>query len=273
MNKLSKAVKIFGKKTSSKVKSNRSIIFTAVEVVGVGIVTAISYFTGKRIERKIQELKDENPEISRRDIFKNVWLDLLPMFGSATGLVTVIVLNERMSQKEKAELISTIAFGAGSIEMKRRQADKDIPEQSTSELVDKTYWIFPNPGEAEFADGLVADDANLTLCCDEFSGRYFWQTEENVRNAIKEYIDNLNELEECAYNEFYSSLGIYGSQMGEEFGDVVCIRSDGTEGKNDCGNINMTTPIFTLEHANTVDGQPVLVISRPQIPMQNWYEF
>lgn len=119
-----KKLKLMVMKTKSSIRTHRSLIFSIAEIVGVAGVSFVSYWTGKRVSEKIKELKEKNPDISKQEIFKEVWLDLLPMFGSVTGVIVLIILNEKLTEKEKAELITAIASGAGTIEANKRKRER-----------------------------------------------------------------------------------------------------------------------------------------------------
>ena len=266
-----KKLKLMVKKTKSRIVVHRSLIFTIIEIVGVAGVSFVSYWTGKRVSEKIKELKEENPDISRTEIFKAVWLDLLPMFGSVTGVVVLICLNEKLTEREKAELVAAIASGAGSIEANKRKRKAEAEKTGDHS---KDDWVIPVPGETEIPEGLEKEVPfdEWILCCDMYTGRCFWSTEDRVYSAEDLYTQILIETGQCGYNEWFNLLGIRTSQFGDEFGDCVAIDINGTEATME-GNIALTDPIFETYWAKTKNGQPILCIGREQEPMQDWYFF
>lgn len=262
-----KKLKLMAMKTKSSIRTHRSLVFSIAEIVGVAGVSFVSYWTGKRVSEKIKELKEKNPDISKQEIFKEVWLDLLPMFGSVTGVIVLIILNEKFTEKEKAELITAIASGAGTIEANKRKRERLAKE---TEDHSKDDWIIPVPGEVETSLGMEEIPFDeWELCVDTYSGRGFWSTKDRVDSAIQLYEKGLDDIDQCCYNEFFELLGIRTSEFGDTFGDNVAITAIGTTGNRN-GNVDRTSPLFETFYSHTTNGQPCYCIKRDQDLMTEW---
>lgn len=235
-------------------KIPKSMIFSLIEVCGVGVTAYVAYQTGKRVQKKIEQ----------GATFKDIWLDLIPVYGAAAGTIAVIFMNEKLNQKQKAELVATIAAmsSVGAIPQKN-----DDP-------------IF-NPPEVQGPDDKdeIESTSNLKgrriLCKDDRFGRWFYSSEEDVSDAIYNYISELRTFKESSYNKFYRNLGLSATGVGQEFGDIV----DEHPGDPDLstGNVDLDLPIWDCVRSVVKDGphknEECLTIYRLQPPMDFWYDY
>lgn len=247
-----------GKKLLRSVKAHRSLILTLISCAGVLATAGTSAASAIKIHEKIKELRNLNPEISRKDIFKEVWKGGIAPAISVVGTITVILMNEKLNENTKAELLTALA-AAGAVTTKKTEDGNEVKELN---MLPKA------PDEIEYTGN------GSVLCYDQFSGRYFYSSPDDVHKAIEIYTKDLEDYGLSSVNEFYELLGMAPSKMGDIFGDVAKNPKRLNLDPEDYldGNVNLDDPIFDTFFAKSKDGD-VFVLARLQEPIEAWYEY
>ena len=202
-------------------------------------------------EKEVRRLEEE-PELTKIDIFKMAWKPYLPaaiMFGCSTACI----------------------IGANSVNAKRNAVLSTachISERALAEYRDKVVEVIGEEKEKEIRDKVSKDRMEKdpisnntvilakgdTLCYDTITGRYFKSDVDRIKKAENELNHILITGDYCSLNEFYDMLDIPATEMGTAVGWNV---------KNGLVEI-----YFSAQIAD--DGQPCVVVNYDIQPTYNF---
>lgn len=202
-------------------------------------------------EKEVRRLEEE-PELTKIDIFKMAWKPYLPaaiMFGCSTACI----------------------IGANSVNAKRNAVLSTachISERALAEYRDKVVEVIGEEKEKEIRDKVSKDRMEKdpisnntvilakgdTLCYDTITGRYFKSDVDRIKKAENELNHILITGDYCSLNEFYDMIDVPATEMGTAVGWNV---------KNGLVEI-----YFSAQIAD--DGQPCVVVNYDIQPTYNF---
>lgn len=238
-------------KTQLFTKRHGSMILTIAGGVGVIATSIAAVKATPKALKQIDILKEEKgDDLTKTEIVKAVWKPYIPAALIGLGTITCVFGANVLSKRHQAALVSAYAILDSSYKDYRRKLKELYGEEAHEKIVEA---IAIEKAEDMYIRGsymcgtcdLTSDKScsDPVTFYDEYSGRFFESTIEQVIQA--EYHLNRNYILRgySFLNEFYEFLGIeetdYGSVLGWtptddgeywiEFHHVKSIGKDGME--------------------------------------------
>ena len=184
-----------------------SIIFT---VLGIGLAGLTIYETAKaaiKIDRKIEVLKLEGTP--KDETIKKCVPETIPAIISAAALVASIVTGNYIQNKQKLALVGVLA----SVKQGYKAYSEHILKENPDVDREARESAFKRVSEASL-EGYNGEYRWF----DEWSGRYFRATVEDVLHAEYDLNKNFIMHGQATLNEWYTLLGLDKVRDGEELG-------------------------------------------------------
>ena len=251
------------KRAATTIQANSPLILTALGVAGV-VSTAVTAVRAtpealRRIESFKKKLRVEVEEedvdalVTRRDIFKLTWRLYVPA-GIMGGIsIAAIIGSQSINARRQAALASgfTIVETAlreyqdKTIELQGEKQDKKILDAIAQDHIAANP---PSSSEIILPEGTV-------LCYDDYSGRWFHSTKEDIHQAQNELNAGIiNGDMYASLNDFYSLLSLKPTKGGEDVGWSL----------ENLLDINFTSVL-------TDKGVPALAMGFRAKPLQEYY--
>lgn len=205
MNKLVRSTKLF-------VSRNGSTILTCIGGVGL-VATAVltAKATPKAMTRVENAQKEKGEELTKFETAIAAAPAYIPPI--LTGLATFACMfgANSLNKRQQASLISAYALLDNSYKEYKKKVNEvygeDANEKVQSEIAKDKY-----------KDNDIEPEDCMKLFYDDFSGRYFESTMENVLKAEYSLNRDLNMRCYATLNEFYDYLGLPPIDGGDELG-------------------------------------------------------
>lgn len=202
------------KTATTILKQNSPLILTAIGVSG-SISTA--YLAGKASFEAANVLRDAPEDLSTKEKIDIVWENYIP--AAISGVITVgcIIAASRVSAKRTAAAYSLVSLS--------EKAFYEYKEKVTEKLGEKKELAIRN----EIAQDKVTNNApghilvtgtGDVLCCELFTGRYFYSDMEKLRKTQNDINSKLVTDLFVPLSEFYYLIGLpyttHSSSIGWE---------------------------------------------------------
>ncbi len=206
MNKLLQHSKLF-------VKRNASTILTCAGGAGV-VATAVMAVkaTPKAITLLEAAKKEKGEELTKMEVVKVAGPSYIPAVITGVATVACIFGANVLNKRQQAALMSAYALLDNTYKDYQKKVEelygKDANNHVKEEIVKDKY----------VDEEVSRNDDDKTLFYDEFSGRYFESTTEDVLRAEYNLNRRLSEFNGAYLNEFYEMLDIEPVDYGEYIG-------------------------------------------------------
>ena len=178
---------------------------------GVGLTSWVSIKCHEKAKKKTEK--------------KEKLIAYLPAIGCGVGTAACILGSNHLSDKEIAALTASCGYLAASRDKIKaaieRRFGKDALMDITSEA--NVKQIKEEKTKAKDVSSVVRPKKNLPSghgmlkCYESYSGKYFYSTLEDVKEAENEVNRRVRNGECVTLNDFYKLLGINGTTFGDTF--------------------------------------------------------
>lgn len=200
--------------TSLFVKKNASTILTCVGSAGVVATAVLAVKATPKALKLIEEAKKEK-KVEKLTVFQTIEIAGTTYVPSViTGIATIgcIFGANILNKRQQAALMSAYALLDSSYkEYKSKVVElygEDADDRVREEIVKDKY----------VDEDIDMPDDGKQLFYDEFSGRYFESTTENVIRAEYNFNRKLSAFNGVYLNEFYEMLGVPPVDYGDHIG-------------------------------------------------------
>lgn len=239
---LAKNVSIFARKHSPE-------ILTGLGVVGMIATTITAVTATPKALELINENKDENGYISKKDTIKVAWKQYIPSSIIGIASIACIVGSNKVSLHRSALLAAACSISEKKLkEYKSKVVDvlgekkekEDVYESIIQDRIDDS----PTPT----CEPKKSDDI---LFYDVWSGRYFYSDRNKVDRAVNELNSIFLQADQVCLNDFYDSINLDRNQFGYI-----------------CGWNRQTTKLIEIRYSSHIakDGNPCLAVDFFQDP-------
>ncbi len=201
---------------------NSPSILTALAVTGS---LATAYLTGRASFKAAQMIDDvendyihngEKTPIHTREKVDLVWKLFIPAAGSAVmTVVCVIGANQINSRRAAAVAAAYSVLDRGFTEYREKVIDK-IGEKKEQVVRDEIAQDRINQNPPVSREIILT--GGETLCKDEWSGRYFKSTMEEIKKAQNDTVYQILSDNYASLNDFYRRIGLSTTGLGDEMG-------------------------------------------------------
>ena len=204
-------------------------------------------FEAEDAEMTEEEFNDKKKEITI-DTVKQMAPVVAPVALSASGTIISVVGGYKVASKQIATLSALYSMAKESYTDYADKAKEFLGDKKAGELHDKVkeQKILDNP-PAE-SDTIINTGKGTTLCLDDWSGRYFYSSPEEIRKAFN--IINKRMMDEyyISLNELYEELGLPDIKLGEDIGFNIDDGLIDIEHLFTAALHNNNTPILSLDY-------------------------
>lgn len=234
-----------------KIQTIKPVLLTVT--AGVGIVTT-AILAARGHLKAVQE-GGEVPHDDNRVRYGLLWMQTNWRFYAPATVSAILTISALIGSHKILSSRNALAVG-GLISANRelgvlRKSIEDLPEEAQATVRNRVQAIKQRREEVEnapSAETIVVSEGDI-LWKDEFSGRYFTASQNDVHAAVNEVNRDLNLGDSVALNTFYSKIGLPHTQMGEILGwpvmsDLVeiAVTGDVAPDMRPCLNLTFVTP-------------------------------
>lgn len=250
-------------KSAMFLKRNSSTILTSIGAVGV-VATAV--MAAKATPKALELLKDatdeKGEELTKMEVVQVAAPAYIPTVVVGTSTIACIFGANVLSRRHQASLASAYALVDSAYkdyrnkvkELYGEEADRNIRAAIAKDKCTELGAHAPGFGSLDIS-------GERRLFYEEYRGKYFETTIENVQNAEYHLNRNFAMRGDTNLNEFYSFLGLEPTKEGYVFGWDLCKLSE----EYDAYWIDFDHETITLE-----DGLECCIIHFPIPPVANY---
>lgn len=222
----SKALKNITNSSKLYLKRNSSTVLTIIGTIGV---IATSILTAKATIKAFEIVNEEEckkkRELTKKEIVAVAAPKYIPAILMGVSTITCIFGANILNKKQQALLSSAYALASTSFKEYKDKLKELYGEETHNNIIDSivaekakdthinTSYLFTNCDSS-----LENEDSEPMLFYDEFSGRYFETTTEQVLSAEYHLNRNYALRGYATLNEFYEFLGLEKTDYGEILG-------------------------------------------------------
>uniref|UniRef100_A0AAU8GSJ2 Lysin B n=1 Tax=Gordonia phage Petito TaxID=3158876 RepID=A0AAU8GSJ2_9CAUD len=208
--------------------TNSPAILTATAVTGsitAAVLTGQASFKAARLiaEAENERIYDGEDAIALRgpleakEKFELVWMLYIPAVAVGVTTIGSIIMANQIGTRRTAAMaaaysVSEKAFGEYREKIVTRFGEKK--EQGVRDEIAQDRVMANPPSDKQ----LIMVGESEVLCYDQFSGRYFNSTMENIKQAQNELNFQIINENYASLNDFYDQLGMPTIEIGDEFG-------------------------------------------------------
>lgn len=201
-------------------KRNSSIILTSVGAVGVvGTAVMVALATPKALELIKDATDEKGEELTKTETFQVVAPVYIPSAVVGVSTIACIFGANVLSQRHQASMISAYALLDSAYKDYRNKVKELYGEETDRNIraaiaKDKCIELGAHAPGCDSLD--ISGERRLFY--EEYRGKYFETTIENVQNAEYHLNRNFAMRGDTNLNEFYSFLGLKTTEEGYELG-------------------------------------------------------
>lgn len=209
-------------KLGKTVNDNSPLILTSIGVAGT-VGTAV--LVGKASFKAADILREEEAGWARADSdftsltigekFKLVWPLYIPAAGTAALTITAVIMANRIGTRRAAAMAAAYTISQETFaEYREKIIDKigENKERQYREEIDQEHI-----NRTDFSKVVLTGNGEVDFL-DDYSGRPFRSTMEDVKYAINKVNNRINHQVYASLNDLYNELGLDNIPVGEELG-------------------------------------------------------
>lgn len=193
------------------VKDNSSIILTVG--AGAGVIST-AYLAAKAGFQTAHKLESEDPRMELRDRARLVWKLYIPTGAAAATTIILIAGVKRVDGRKTLAAQAALAVSQRAYESYRAQIVEELGEKKDQTILAKVAEkrINENPPTTIIAG------SGTVLCCELFTGRYFYSDMEALNRAINEINAKLLRNDYATLDDLYYILGLENTAVSGQTG-------------------------------------------------------
>lgn len=198
------------------VMRNSHKIMTGMSLAGLGATVGLAIHDTLQCSDRIEELKDEDPGISQKDLVIKVIPTYIPTGLAVVATAGCILGTHQVSEKRTAAVASAYALAQNAALQYRDSVKEVIGEKKAKEVEDhnaQKVITETRPNSTEVVVGIGND-----LCRDELTGRYFMSDLQTLRSACNDISYEMMSEMWVSVNSFYDRVGLPPTEFGELMG-------------------------------------------------------
>lgn len=212
------------RRVSKFAQDNSPAILTAVGVVGT--VTA-AYLTGKATVKAVRLIEEEEAargygfeageHLTPIEKLQTVWQCYIPAAGTVAISIAAIIAANHVSSRRVASVATALAIGEKAFsEYKDKVVEKlgDGKERVIRDDIAQDH-VRANPPDERL---IIVTDAGHVLCRDEYSGRYFTGSMEEIRKAENTINYKIIHEGDQSLTDFYNLIGLPRTSHSDDVG-------------------------------------------------------
>ena len=189
-------------------KRNSGTILTGIGAAGVVVTSIMAVKATPKALRILEEAKEEKgEELTVVETVRTAGLIYIPAIISGASTIACIFGANILSKRNQAALASAYAFLNNSYKEYKNKVSELYGDKANENIAKDKY--------KDYNDSFT-DDKQLYF--DEYSGRYFQSTPEDIQKAEYELNRTLSIDDEAYLNDWYEYIGLEPLDHGRDFG-------------------------------------------------------
>ena len=224
MNKVDRMLEKACHKSMMFLKRNSSTILTCVGAVGVVATAVMAARATPKALKLLDEAKDEKgEELTKLEIVQVIGPAYIPSVVVGASTIACIFGANILNQRHQASLASAYALVDSAYKDYRNKV-KELCGEETDRNIRAAIAKDKCEELGAYAPGHRSLDISgeRRLFYEEYRGKYFETTIENVQNAEYHLNRNFAMRGDASLNEFYSFLGLEPTKEGNVLGWDIC---------------------------------------------------
>lgn len=195
--------------------------FGAVGVVGTAVLTGkASFEAADRIQQAQIEANIDNgvhTPLTRNEKIKLIWpLYVIPAATGATS-IAAIVMSHRISSRRAAVLAAAYALNQDKLEEYQDKVKEKLGIKKEKAVRDEIAQDRVN-SEYDSAETIFSPLDGKVLIREDYTGRYFWGTVEDIKHAVNEINHHILTERSARLSDFYDLIGLDHVSTSDYFG-------------------------------------------------------
>jgi hypothetical protein len=214
----------FAKGVEKFVQDNSPAILTAIGVVGT---VSTAYFTGKASFKaaeiiRDQELamKDGKPIFVPMDLrgkFELTWKLYIPAVGTGAMTIACIICANRIGNRRAAAMAAAYSISERAFTEYKEKVVEKIGANKERAVRDELAQDRVNRNPKTQNEVIISGGGEV-LCYDEYSGRYFESSMEEIKKAMNDTNYRILNDGFASLGDFYERLSLPSTKYSEEVG-------------------------------------------------------
>lgn len=198
---------------------------TLLSAVGVTGALTTAYLTGKASFRAAEIIRDReeedgyalDPKIRLKHRTLLVWKLYIPAAGTAALTVSAIIAANRIGVRRAAAMASAFAVSERLFEQYKDKVTDRLGESKERALRDEIAQdnVTANPPSQTT---VIITDGGHVLCRDDYSGRYFKSSMEELKKAQNDIAWQILNEGDASLTDFYNMIGLPPTSHSDEVG-------------------------------------------------------
>lgn len=242
-------------KAAEAIRDNSPAILTALSVAGVISTAALTAKATISAHRAYLEASSEfvdPPTV--KDMIPVVWKDYIPPALTATATIACVVGANSVSTRRQAAIAAAYSLTENAFREYKDEVAQTISPKKAEEV--RAAISAKSTEDHPLVNQTIIVSDGTPLCYDQYSGRYFNASMEDIRAAQNTLNQQIVNEGYASLNDFYHILGIPSSIAGEEAGWT-------------------TDNLLEVEFSSVLalDGKPCLAVHYIVGPKKKYYKF
>jgi hypothetical protein len=214
------------KQTRHLAHENKSVLLTAVGVVGTVTTGILSFRAGYKaseiIDEEAQAFFAEHPDHDEVDFdfqtkMRLAWSYLIPPVGVGAFTIAAIIFANRVDAQKAAALAAAYGVSERTLQEYREKVVERLGEKKEQALRDEIAQDRLAKNPVEDRQVIIAGSGEV-LCYDNISGRYFQSSMEELRQAENKVNYELVHHNQASLSFFYDQVGLPPTRHSDEVG-------------------------------------------------------
>ena len=201
-------------KTAEKFAADNSpAILTSIGVVGTVTTAVLTHQAATKAEAVMRLDDTRDPDLKHR--LELTWKYYVPPVVMGTATVVCIVGANRVGTRRAAAIAAAYTISEKTFEDYRAKVVEKLGDTKEQQVRDEVAQERVRKDNGH--QGVVVATGKV-LCYDAYSGRYFESSMEEIKKAQNDLNYKVLNYGYASLNEFYDSLGLGETSVGEEVG-------------------------------------------------------
>lgn len=232
-------------------------ILTMIGITGMaGAIVSVGRATPKALILLEEAREEKQDELTKTEVVKACWKCYIPAVLTFTFSTACLISANSVNAKRNAALATAYKLSETALTEYREKVVETIGEKKEKEIRSKVAKDRIEKNPINSSEVIITDRGN-TLCYDHISGRYFNSDIDKIKKAENELNKRLLNEMYISLNDFYDSLGLEPTRLGDELG----------------WNYNGNLIELDLSSQIASDGRPAIVIDYNIAPIRDYYKF
>lgn len=241
------------KKVQRTLSKKSPELLAAIGISGYFTAIVLAVTETPKALQLIDEERDDNGYISKKDAVKASWKCYIPSAATAVGATISMVASVSISNKRNAALATAYATALTAAREYKETVKEVVGEEKEKEVNDKIAEKRIKENPVTKNDVLLPKEGD-TLFYDPYSGRYFRSTVNEIKGILADLSYAMLNHDVVNLNDLYDMIGLDRTLVGRDYGWEI----------NHVGTIS---PMFSTQLAD--NNQPCIVLGFNYEPMFN----